>query len=543
MNRFETGIEGRGGLLCEETPAAPDPVVGAEARRRRTFAIISHPDAGKTTLTEKLLLYGGAIDLAGIGPRPAEPAAPSPPTGWSWSAQRGISITSTVLSFDYRGRPHQPARHPRPPGLQRGHLPHADGRRLRRDGPRRGQGRRAADREALPGLPPPQASRSSPSSTRWTARAREPLELLTEIERVLGIGAAPLNWPIGDRPRLPRRLRSPHAAGPPLRPRPTHGSRVVPTTVAHLDDPDGDAPRRGGADRRCDRTWTCSTSPASRSTASGSCAGEVTPVFFGSALTNFGVEAFLDAFLELSPAAGPAPGRGRPGPARSRRVRGLRLQDPGEHGPAPPRPRRLPAGLLRPLRARHVRHQRPQRREDPPGAARTGSSPRAARPPTRPTRATSSAWPAAATSASATRSTPARRSATSPCPNSPPSASPGSSARIPAGASSSTAGSGSSSRRAPSVPSSTRARSSRELILAAVGQLQFDVVQARLKAEYGVTTRLQPLDFRMALRVEGEPDAHAEDVALPDRRADPRPRRPDGRALQRALRTRELPQE
>ena len=75
----------------------------------------------------------------------------------------------------------------------------------------------------------------------------------------------------------------------------------------------------------------------------------------------------------------------------------------------------------------------------------------------------------------------------------------------------------------------------REPILAAVGQLQFDVVQYRLKAEYGVTTRLQPLDYRMVLRVEGEPDCAREDVDPPVRRADPGPRRSDGRAFQRAL--------
>ena len=103
MNHFETGIEGRGGLLCEETPAVPDPAVGAEARRRRTFAIISHPDAGKTTLTEKLLLYGGAIQLAGAVTRPQEPAAPPPPTGWSWSASAASRSPPRVLQFDYRG--------------------------------------------------------------------------------------------------------------------------------------------------------------------------------------------------------------------------------------------------------------------------------------------------------------------------------------------------------------------------------------------------------------------------------------------------------
>ncbi len=83
-----------------------------EVRRRRTFAIISHPDAGKTTLTEKLLLYGGAIHLAGsVKARRAERHATS---DWmKMEQERGISVTSSVLQFEYAGPPDQPARHAR----------------------------------------------------------------------------------------------------------------------------------------------------------------------------------------------------------------------------------------------------------------------------------------------------------------------------------------------------------------------------------------------------------------------------------------------
>ena len=91
-----------------------------EIERRRTFAIISHPDAGKTTLTEKLLLYGGAIQMAGSvkGKATARHAV----SDWmELEKQRGISITSSV-----------------PPGLFRGHLPHPDGGGQRRYGHRRG---------------------------------------------------------------------------------------------------------------------------------------------------------------------------------------------------------------------------------------------------------------------------------------------------------------------------------------------------------------------------------------------------------------------
>ncbi len=123
-----------------------------EVARRRTFAIISHPDAGKTTLTEKLLLYGGAIHLAGSVK--AKRARRHATSDWmELEKERGISVTSSVLQFDYRGPRGEPAGHPGPPGLLRGHLPHAGRRGRGGDAHRRGQGRRAADQEALQGLP------------------------------------------------------------------------------------------------------------------------------------------------------------------------------------------------------------------------------------------------------------------------------------------------------------------------------------------------------------------------------------------------------
>ena len=105
----------------------------SEIKRRRTFAIISHPDAGKTTLTEKFLLYGGAIAQAGqVKGKKNTRAAVS-----DWmeiEKQRGISVTSSVLSVCSTGLLHQHSGHPRPPGLLRGHLPHPHGRGQRGDG-------------------------------------------------------------------------------------------------------------------------------------------------------------------------------------------------------------------------------------------------------------------------------------------------------------------------------------------------------------------------------------------------------------------------
>src|SRR5437588_12793653 len=92
-----------------------------EIARRRTFAIISHPDAGKTTLTEKLLLFGGAIQLAGeVKARGERRRVRS-----DWMAverERGISVSSAVMSFQHPGLAFQSPRHAGPPGFQRGHL-------------------------------------------------------------------------------------------------------------------------------------------------------------------------------------------------------------------------------------------------------------------------------------------------------------------------------------------------------------------------------------------------------------------------------------
>ena len=103
-----------------------------EISRRRTFAIISHPDAGKTTLTEKFLLYGGAIAQAGVvkGKKNSRAAT----SDWmEIEKQRGISVTSSVI-VSVQWLLHQYSGHPGPPGLLRGHLPHADGGRLGGDG-------------------------------------------------------------------------------------------------------------------------------------------------------------------------------------------------------------------------------------------------------------------------------------------------------------------------------------------------------------------------------------------------------------------------
>ena len=119
-----------------------------EIKKRRTFAIISHPDAGKTTLTEKFLLYGGAINLAGTvkGRKAAKHAV----SDWmEIEKERGISVTSSAMQFNLRRILHQYPGHTGTPGFLGGYLPYPDGGRLRGHGHRRFKGCGGADHQAV----------------------------------------------------------------------------------------------------------------------------------------------------------------------------------------------------------------------------------------------------------------------------------------------------------------------------------------------------------------------------------------------------------
>src|SRR5512135_716212 len=167
-----------------------------EIKRRRTFAIISHPDAGKTTLTEKFLLYGGAVQLAGsVTSRKNQRAATS---DWmELERKRGISISSTVLQFDYNG--------------YRVNLLDTPGHRDFSEDTYRvltavdavvmvidaGKGIESQTRKLFEVC----RQRGVPIFTfmnKMDRPAKDPLSLLDELERVLGIAAYPMNWPLGD---------------------------------------------------------------------------------------------------------------------------------------------------------------------------------------------------------------------------------------------------------------------------------------------------------------------------------------------------------
>ena len=276
--------------------------IAAEAARRRTFAIISHPDAGKTTLTEKLLLYGGAIRLAGsVRGRGTRRHATS-----DWMAierERGISVSTSVLHFSFRGLCLNLLDTP-------GHDDFSEDtyRTLA-----------AADCavmliDAAKGVEPQTIKlfevcrmRRIPVVTfvnKMDRQGRDPLELLDEIEDVLGMPSSPRNWPIGAGDTF-RGVYDRDGEELLLFTRVEGGSRPVPVTRAGLADGEGDR----------------LLSPAERTTLlhdielleeAGAAfdhprflAGELTPVFFGSALTNFGVERFLERFVHLCPPPGP----------------------------------------------------------------------------------------------------------------------------------------------------------------------------------------------------------------------------------------------
>jgi len=271
--------------------------IAEEVARRRTFAIISHPDAGKTTLTEKLLLYGGAIQTAGqVSARRRQRAATS---DWmELEKQRGISITSTVLQFPYEGYTVNLLDTP-------GHQDFGE------DTYRTVLAADAAVMlvDAAKGVEPQTKklfaicrARRIPLFTfmnKMDRPSRDPLELLDELESVLGIHAFPMNWPLGSGDTFKgvydRAAREMH-----LFERSAHGAKRAAVAVTSIDDP---------ALREMTDEQTYAQFRDGLELLDGAGAafdreamlrGDVTPVFFGSAVTNFGVQLFLDAFVAMS---------------------------------------------------------------------------------------------------------------------------------------------------------------------------------------------------------------------------------------------------
>ena len=273
--------------------------VSQEAARRRTFAIISHPDAGKTTLTEKLLLYGGAV--AEAGSVRARRGRRSTTSDWlEMERQRGISVSSTVLRFKTRDTVFNLLDTP-------GHrdfsedtlrvLSAVDAAVILLDAAKGIESQtlklfQVARERRLPLLT---------FINKYDRPGLEPLELIDQIEEQLELDTVPVTWPVGipgdfrgvvDRrdSAFYRYARSQGGAARAL-------EEVVPSGQAAVEE--GDAWERAQEDTEL------LDAVGSRLEGEAFLSGRSTPVFFGSALSNFGVRLLLDALADLSPAPGP----------------------------------------------------------------------------------------------------------------------------------------------------------------------------------------------------------------------------------------------
>ncbi|MDB4952418.1 MAG: peptide chain release factor 3 [Gemmatimonadetes bacterium] len=270
-----------------------------EVRRRRTFAIISHPDAGKTTLTEKLLLYGGAIHLAGSVK--ARRAARHATSDWMQMEQeRGISVTSSVLQFQYGGRAINLLDTP-------GHqdfsedtyrtLMAADSAVMLLDN-------RKGVEEQTRKLFEVCRLRRTPIFTfvnKCDRPGADPLQLLDDVERELGMHCYPVMWPVTTGDRFlgvydrEDRLVYLFERGE------DHGQSRAGTHTLSVDAPEARAVLGDDAYDRLLGDLELLDMAGSEFSRDAFLSGEVSPAFFGSALTNFGVEPFLKKFLELAP--------------------------------------------------------------------------------------------------------------------------------------------------------------------------------------------------------------------------------------------------
>jgi len=282
--------------------------VSTEAARRRTFAIISHPDAGKTTLTEKLLLFGGAIQMAGsVKGRKAARHATS-----DWMAlekERGISVTSSVMQFPYEGKIINLLDTP-------GHadfgedtyrvLTAVDSALMVIDVAKGVEERTIKLMEVC-------RLRDTPIMTfinKLDREGKDPIDLLDEVETVLGIQCAPVTWPIGMGQRLKGVIHlltgEVHLYEPGR-----NFTRQDSTIFASIDDP-GVAERIGTELLQQVRDELELVQGASHPfDVQAYLAGRQTPVFFGSGVNNFGVQPLLDFFAEHAPPPQPRATTGR----------------------------------------------------------------------------------------------------------------------------------------------------------------------------------------------------------------------------------------
>lgn len=268
-----------------------------EIHRRRTFAIISHPDAGKTTLTEKFLLYGGAIRSAGsVKSRRSEKYAVS-----DWmeiEKQRGISVTSSVMQFDYSGFNINILDTP-------GHqdfsedtyrtLVAADSAVMVIDCSKgvEAQTKKLFHVCKMRGIP------IFTFINKMDRSGKNPFELIEELESVLGIRSCPMSWPIGSGKEF-RGVYNRQKEQIELFGTGDHGQKKLEVVKAHVTSPELKGLLGDEFHKQLLEDIELLDIAGDHFDLAKVLKGELTPVYFGSALTNFGVEPFLESFLDIT---------------------------------------------------------------------------------------------------------------------------------------------------------------------------------------------------------------------------------------------------
>jgi peptide chain release factor 3 len=273
--------------------------IRTEASKRRTFAIISHPDAGKTTLTEKLLLYSGMVRTAGmVGARKNAKLATS---DWmEMEQERGISITASAMQFPYKDAVINVLDTP-------GHqdfcedtyrtLTAADSAIMVIDA---AKGVETQTRKLFEVC----RLRQIPVLTfinKMDLPGRPPLDLMTEVEDILGIHASPINWPIGSG-RDFMGVVNRESRQVLLYTKTAKAGAAKPELIQlSLDDPSLKGRVQAYVWEELEHDLELLEIAGNPFSKDAFHDGKVTPVFFGSALTNFGVETFFDAFVDMAP--------------------------------------------------------------------------------------------------------------------------------------------------------------------------------------------------------------------------------------------------
>ena len=276
-----------------------------EVERRRTFAIIAHPDAGKTTLTEKLLLFGGAIQMAGAVKARGDRRRGAHSDWMKVERERGISVASSVMSYEYRGRAFNLLDTP-------GHedfsedtyrtLTAVDSAVMVIDAAKgiEEQTRKLFEVCRLRDVP------IVTFINKMDREARDPFELLDEIEQSLALDLAPMSWPIG----MGQSFKGCYDL---------MDDKLILMAKGSHDAPDGGQTCEGLDDPKLDELLPSSAVTTLREEvemARGLCqefdlesflAGTMTPVFFGSAVNNFGVRELLEGLTRHAPPPRPQP--------------------------------------------------------------------------------------------------------------------------------------------------------------------------------------------------------------------------------------------